>query len=237
MPVDAGSLGTGAASGAAAGSTFGPWGAVIGGVIGAGTAYANSQSIQSQTGTTTVGKTLSQDALNSIIYNIMSSDQGLSALASGENTSGGFHSSTKGLMAQDLTTKLAGEIANITAPTVQDTSSKSSKKSVICTHLMQQGYLDPELYYAGTAHFCNLPYRTVAGYQIWGIKVVTFLEKYPVLCKFIAPIALSRYNMIVYERFGILGAITIYLGQPLCYLIGTLTGAKDHGGSFHRSSN
>ena len=47
------------------------------------------------------------------------------------------------------------------------------------------------------------------------------MQKSPALSRFLLPIVESRYQMIVHKRFGILGAATIYVGQPICFLIGT----------------
>ena len=100
-------------------------------------------------GTRTTQKQFSQEAIDKTIYDIMSADQGLAALATAENASGGYGSSSKTLLAQDLIAKVAGTIAQITAPEVETTSSKNVKKSfsqtagakmgtVICTHLAVQ---------------------------------------------------------------------------------------------------
>jgi hypothetical protein len=84
----------------------------------------SSQSSTSTSGQTTQ-KVLTQAGIDKLIYDVLSSDSGLSALAQGENVSGGYGSSSKSLMTQDLVTKLVGELANVTAPTV------TSKRKVL----------------------------------------------------------------------------------------------------------
>ena len=182
---------------------------------------------QSSSNTQSTQKILTQEGIDKIIYDIMASDKGLSALASMENASGGYNSTTKGLMATDLITKLAGEIANITAPTVTTSNSSSSKKSggvktVICTELMRQGLLDEELYSRGHTHFLALHEYTVRGYQSWAMKCVPILARNPRLAKFVAPVAVKRYEYIVLGKKTITGLATVYIAQPVCFLIGAV---------------
>jgi hypothetical protein len=207
-----------------------PWNAIIEG---------NTDTHGHQYGTQTTKKNISQEGVNKIIYDIMSSDSGLAALSSGENGSGGFGSSTKGLMAQDLMVKLAGEIANITAETTTSTSSemRSEKESpvarglgtIICTHLMKRGKLDKALWKAGFPYLMNLPTRTVKGYHFWSEPIVAHMEKNPDgwMEKLWTPIVESRYQMVVNKKFGILGAFTIYVLEPFSYMIGYLIGVED----------
>ena len=214
-------------------------------------------------GTQTTQKVLSQDAVNKLIYDVLSSDQGLAALSSGENISGGFKSSSKGLLAQDLITKIVGELATITAPTVvtnqdikstkegrfvdkvgdktdatfswdSNTGPKEQSKdvlgnTVICTELNRQGLLEDSLYEhpAANSHFCSLHPAVIRGYHSWAIGVATYLASSPRLSRWITPIARSRYKMITTGEFHFLGAITIYLAQPVCFLIGKLLGEKN----------
>jgi hypothetical protein len=185
---------------------------------------------------------LSPEGFNKIVMDILKSDQGLAALSTGENLSGGYGSSVKAQLAQDLVISMAGELAKITAPTIE--KGKSVKKSssaglkiggsVICTELMLQGRLSEELYHAGKDHFLSLAPETVTGYRVWADKVVPLMQVSPLLSSVLAPIARSRYEMIVNKRFGILGAITIYIGQPVCFLIGLAIGATN--GNFSRTA-
>ena len=109
-------------------------------------AYLNNNGSQnssgSKAGTTTSQRKISQEGIDKLIYDVLSSDRGLASLAQGENSSGGFGSSTKQMMSQDLVTKLVGELANVTAENVTTTTGtetqRNKKKSptVICTELM-----------------------------------------------------------------------------------------------------
>lgn len=181
----------------------------------------------SDTGSSVKYLDLSTEGYNKIIKDILSSDQGLASLATGENLSGGYGSSVKAQLAQDLVLNVAGEMAKLTAPTVENTKSVKKKssggtKTVICTELERQGLLNSILYDAGIPHFLSLPEETVAGYRVWANHVVPHMQKYPWIAKAIAPIATSRYEMIGLGEFRFLGALTIYVGQPICFVIGTL---------------
>lgn len=189
----------------------------------------------SNKGTQTSQKVLNQDALNKIITDVLGSDQGLAALAQGENVSGAFGTTAKTQLAQDLVSKLVGEIANITAPTItttdqaqkQESSTQQSgkkKATVICTELYDQGRFPKELYYHPKAleHFDSLPAETVSGYHAWARKVVPLMHRSSTLSSILLPVVLARYLQVIYGHKSILGSLTIYAGQPICYLIGTV---------------
>ncbi len=189
-------------------------------------ALFGSASAEQASGSQTTQKNLSQPAIDKLIYDVMSADDGLASLVSGEGITGGYGSTSKTLMAQDFMTKIIGQLALVTAP---ETVTKKEKKSgakggtVICTELNRQGLLPDELYHAGTDHFLALPEETFVGYHIWAQKCVPILSRSPNLARFIAPIAVSRYEMITgARRFTFWGAVTIYIGQPICFLIGSI---------------
>lgn len=179
--------------------------------------------------TTTSKKKISQEAVDKIVYDIMSSDQGLAALATGENASGGFGSSTKTLMAQDLVAKITGEISKLTAENVErrdkgsrDHEFTESAKSVICTYLATHGYVSISDYTRGFYYYDHVLHpATYAGYYAWAQKIPPLMERSPWLCKILARVAKSRYDMILKrKKFTVLGALTIYLGEPLCFILG-----------------
>jgi len=187
----------------------------------------------STSGTQTSQKKLDQAAIDKLIADVLGSDQGLSALAQGENVAGMFGTTVKTQLAQDLVTKLVGEIANITAPTVtttnqaqkQESSTQQSAKkkaTVICTELVEQGRFSEHLYYHPKAleHFENLQEETISGYHFWAIPVVRLMKKSPALCEFFLPIVYARYEYIIHGRRTLIGAATVHVGQPICYVIG-----------------
>lgn len=200
-------------------------GSSLGSAIGGSILPTSTNTSANASGTTTTQLNLSGEAYNQIIKDILASDAGLASLATGENLSGGYGSSVKAQLAQDLVLNIAGEMAKLTAPTVQTTQQQSQSKtkkkvSVICTELARQGKLPQALYLLGHSHFLSLHPQTVAGYRVWADKVVPLMQKSRRLSNFLAPIALARYKMIVHGKFSILGAATIYLGQPICFIIG-----------------
>lgn len=189
--------------------------------------FGSSSTTGSRSGTSTQRKVLSKEAQDKLIYDVLASDQGLAALASGENASGGFGSSTKGLMAQDLTAKIIGELANITAETIttENSTSKESTKggkvgTVICTELVHLGLMDRDLYNAGTMHFLRLDSRVIIGYQAWAVPIARLIRKYPVLGKFFLPVANARYRYLVENKFSIIGWASVHVAQPICFMIG-----------------
>lgn len=217
------------------------FGASFGGALGTGlvgsllpSSTTTSMSGSSNaTASSSTKKVLSQDAINKLIYDVASADQGFASLATGENLSGGYAASTKALLAQDFMVKLIGELANVTAETkttqeqtaTQQSTSKSKKKmSVICTELHRQGLLSSALYNhpAATAHFRNLHPYTVAGYHLWGNVVADRMRTSGLLTHLMLPVAKARYDMVTTGKFNILGATTIYIGQPICFVLGAL---------------
>jgi hypothetical protein len=198
----------------------------------------NNQQYMNQSGTVTTKKDISQAGINKLIYDVLSSDQGLAALSGAETASGGYKSSSKSLLSQDLITKIVGEIANVTASTTQttDMDSENVKRSaigakflpgasknsgtVICTELLNQGKLDAKLYSAGHSHFLSLSSRTIRGYQFLATPIARRMKTSVRLSNFFLPIAKARYEYIVLGKFSFLGASTIILGQPLCFLLG-----------------
>ena len=167
-------------------------------------------------------------------------------LSTGESAAGSFGSTTRTQLSQDFLTKVAGELATLTAPTVttadttqqqqqQSNSSSRSSRTVICTELHAQGKFSPELYNHPTAvaHFMELDERTVQGYQCWAVHVVSLMKKSPLLCAILRPIVLARYLQIIYGQRSILGSATIYLGQPLCWIIGAVKKEKSDGSAVY----
>ena len=183
---------------------------------------------------TTQQRAISAEAMNKIMSDILGSEQGLASLATGENVSGGFGSTMKTQLAQDFLVKTSGELAALSAPMVTEAdmsqtneakqeSSSKTKRTVICTELLEQGLFPAELYNHPIAleHFLNLDQETIEGYHAWAVPVVSWMKKSPLLSKILRPIVLARYLQIIYGQRSILGSATIYLGQPLCYLIGS----------------
>ena len=205
--------------------------------IGIGTDFSKSGTSTSGTQTTQI--IIGQEAVNKIIKDVLGGDQGLAALAGGENVAGLSGTSVKTMLASDLVSKLVGEIAKVQATTItttdqrQDTSSSKKSaglKTVICTELERQGKLDTALYLAGMEHFLSLSETTVRGYRVWANKVVPLMQRSERLSNALAPIVNARYQHITGRNRNFLGALTVYIGQPICYFIGLFVPAGEQYG-------
>jgi hypothetical protein len=189
-------------------------------VIAGGTTYAGTNQQTDSSGSYTRKKNIDPAGINKLIYDVLSSDQGLAALAGGENAAGGTKSTTKGLLAQDLIAKVVGELANVTAMETKTETGTGKKGTVICTELVRQGLLSEELYVAGFDHFSSLSNQTIRGYQIWARKVVPLMREHRWLAELLAPIGVGRYEFIVLHKLTFWGLTTVYIGQPICHIIG-----------------
>lgn len=182
-----------------------------------------------------------QAAIDKLVYDVLASDRGLASLASGENLSGGFNSSTKTLQTQDFLTKLIGELAIASAPEVvkEDKTERTDKKSggigtVICTELARQGLLPADLYEAGGGPSRQVSYTTWVGYHCWAVRVVEKMKTSPALSMALLPIVYSRYQYLTgVPGAHILGRASVYIGHPVCYLIGTIINLR---GQYARAS-
>lgn len=186
-------------------------------------------------------KNLSQEAVNKLIYDVMSSDMGLASLASGENLAGGSNSSSKGLLAQDLMTKIIGELATVTAETEETSGDvKTSKEgrflnktgdnfnTVICTELRRQGLLSQRLYESVGAPWKQVSYFTWRGYHFWANPIARKMRTSPLLTAFFEPIVVSRYKLLSGDPdFHFLGRLT-KLGEPLCWVMGFILAHLAH---------
>lgn len=219
--------------------------ASIGGNFGFESSKSGSTGTSTQQGNSTSRRVFSQEAMDKIMQDMLASEQGLAALAQGENVSGAAGSTMKTQLTQDLLAKVAGELASLTAETVttqeqtakqeqQQTQSKKSGglKTVICTELVRQGKLDRELYDAGTEHFYSLNPRVVIGYHMWARHMVPKMQTSERLSNFFLPIARARYMHITKRRKNLVGALTCILGHPVCYALSFLAKGKYYANSF-----
>lgn len=202
-------------------------------------------------------KNLSDEAIQKLIYDALSSDAGLAALASGENLAGGSKSSSKTLLAQDMMAKLIGELASVTAETeTSEDQVKTTKEgrfvskfgdnlekpsgimggagagalsdTVICTELRRQGLLSQRLYESVGAPWKQVPYYTWRGYHIWARHVVPLMQKSPALSKTLLPIIRSRYELLAGSKdFCFWGRVTQIFEAP-CYLLGFIIAHVAH---------
>jgi len=204
-----------------------------------GTAMANNTR---EGGTVTTRKNLSQESIDKLIYDALSSDVGLAALASGENLTGGSKSSSKTLLAQDMMAKIIGELASVTAETEQTTKQEKTTKegralnkfadntgTVICTELHRQGKLSSELYHSVGAPYAQVSYFTWRGYHLWASRVVPLMARSERLSNLLLPVIRSRYLLLSgAPGFHFFGRMTQRIGEPICWMIGAVVSHFAH---------
>lgn len=164
---------------------------------------------------------LGQPGISEMIYQLLSGQGGIADIKSAEAASGGYGSSTASLGIADLLAQTAAKIGGITAPkTTHEEQRSKKKKSIICTRLYALGKLSREEYLAGQVQFEHMDPDIIAGYNSWAYKLA---DKLPynkfltALCQFIM---LSRYDYVLYKRWNLVGALTVYFGEPICAFLG-----------------
>jgi hypothetical protein len=167
-----------------------------------------------------------------------------------ENISGSYSSTTKGLLAQDFVVKTLGELANVTAETIttaaesktKDESSKSAGAkggTVICTYLNSIGLFPDDLLnnQVAKSHFAALHPFTLKGYRYWATPFVEVMRSRLWISKFLLPICVSRYHHVISGKTTAGGLFTIYVGQPVCFLIGAAVTAVEFIRSYRKDSH
>lgn len=112
-------------------------------------------------------------------------------------------------------------------------------KSIVCTALMKHGLIDKDEYAKGQAYLQTLSQFTLLGYYSWGRKLAAKIDQGDKkTIKMCLPWARSRTKLIADESKFVkyfkypLGTLTLVVGQPLCWLLGTLLyidGVTDNG--------
>jgi hypothetical protein len=196
------------------------------GMLGAG-ADTVLDFIPTRTSTTTNKSSQTQysgTALDDMIYQMLSGNQGVSAIASQESASGGYGSGAKQLQLADLISSTAGEIAKAKAPvTSSETQSSKKKKSIICTILYENGLLDEQLYFRGQDQFIKLPVEIILGYHQWGYWVAGQIPENKLITRIAKFIAIRRYTYVLFGQFSFTGWISVKVGEPFCKVLYGLT--------------
>lgn len=92
---------------------------------------------------------------------------------------------------------------------------------VICTELDRRGLVSDKHNYKNHEHIANLSKITIKGYHTWAIPYVRLMQYSPLAIKIIRPIAQARINHIV-GRKNFIGWLTCIIGEPACFIIGTI---------------
>jgi len=102
-------------------------GAVAGleGLFGTSSTQKQDQTVR---GTVTESLDITPEGVQKILQDILAGEQGLASIFGAENTAGIFNSSVSAQASGDLLTKLAGEIAKLTAKKTSETDSTTTTK-------------------------------------------------------------------------------------------------------------
>lgn len=92
---------------------------------------------------------------------------------------------------------------------------------VICTELREQGLLERDLYEAGAARALTLPAQTLRGYHLWAIPYTRWMRRSALATRMILPLARARNTYLLGGK-SVLGMLSVWLGEPLCHLLGGL---------------
>ncbi|UWU16980.1 hypothetical protein N2599_29690 (plasmid) [Rhizobium sullae] len=109
----------------------------------------------------------------------------------------------------------------------------NSSGRVICTHFFRRGMLDRDLWRADLEFtYQALSQTTVRGYQYWAIPYVRLMRRSPLAEKIMYPLAKARAEEIAYQagrrsRGSLGGKLVRLIGEPLCFLIGSVVKQKD----------
>jgi len=184
-------------------------------VIAAAAIIDTARAAATQT-TKTSGQKISQRSLSGedfagIINQIVSQDSGLAKGQFGD------------IFTKQFAKRAVGAYDTVTAPTVETLQQTSkTKRSYICTELLKQGQVHPLIYAAGEESFNALPRHTKLGYWAFAESLATRMQHSKVLSIVLGYIFRSRYLYILGGRFNFPGAMTVYVGQPICNLIGRI---------------
>lgn len=123
---------------------------------------------------------------------------------------------------------VAGDVVQGAGNAVQDLASSISDAAgtVICTELNRQGLLSDTLYAAYARKLADINPVTMRGYHLWAKPVVRAMQHgawySKVLVALAKPFVLGRAAHIT-GSFSLAGLATVYIGEPVCYVLGKLT--------------
>jgi len=115
----------------------------------------------------------------------------------------------------------------------------SSNTRVICTELVRQGLMAPSLQRLDIAYTLrHLSPATVRGYHAWAVPYVRLMKRSPLATYMVEPLARWRAEEIAFRmkarsrpHYG--GRAVRVLGEPLCWLLGTVLGWVGDPERFH----
>jgi len=111
-----------------------------------------------------------------------------------------------------------------------DSDSGSGNSRVICTELVRQGLMAPRLQRLDIAYTLrHLPPATVRGYHAWAAPYVRLMKRSNLATRLVEPLARWRAEEIAFRmksrsRPHYRGRVVRWLGEPVCWLLGTALG-------------
>jgi len=117
----------------------------------------------------------------------------------------------------------------------------SSESTVLCTYFYKQGVLSRAVYVADTRYAQqHIGDHTKNGYHYWAVPLVSYLQKQhrpvaePILKYIVKGWANEMaFQMGVIEKRPLRGRIIRMIGEPICNIIGRMTGKKSHDHLWH----
>ena len=106
-----------------------------------------------------------------------------------------------------------------------------ARSRVICTYLHDLGLLESALWKADIDFTRTLSHRTIRGYHFWAIPCVHLMRQWRLLTLLIRPLARARAQEVAFvmkrsSRGSLLGKFVRLVGEPLCFIIGSIVPAK-----------
>jgi len=120
-----------------------------------------------------------------------------------------------------------------------DGSASAGNTRVICTELVRQGLMAPSLQRLDIAYTLrHLSPATVRGYHAWAVPYVRLMKRSPLATYMVEPLARWRAEEIAFRmkarsrpHYG--GRAVRAVGEPLCWLLGTVLGWVGDPERFH----
>jgi len=101
---------------------------------------------------------------------------------------------------------------------------------VICTELVRQGWMAPSLQRLDVAYTLrHLSPATVRGYHAWAVPYVRLMKRSHLATRLVEPLARWRAEEIAFRmksrsRLHYRGRVVRWLGEPVCWVLGTVLG-------------
>jgi len=175
---------------------------------------------------------------NESLYGPGSAPEGSLGQAGGYDSNGDYRSGTNrngtstGGVKTDKYGREIGAYGQFTRDIVGrgDGSESAGNTRVICTELVRQGLMAPRLQRLDIAYTLrHLSPVTVRGYHAWAVPYVRLMKRSHLATRLVEPLARWRAEEIAYRmksrsRPHYRGRVVRWLGEPVCWALGTMLG-------------